>query len=89
MDQLLVDVAADFAADRLEALVRVEARHVVELLGDNQDVFRGFGEGRHQADIGQKRHGSAADQQVASGNHRKYPLLGLIVMRTTALRLCR
>ena len=63
--QLLIHVGDDFTADGLETFMWVKARHVVQLLRNDQNILRRGGKGR-DARIGQERNGGAGNQQVAS-----------------------
>ncbi|MNL20038.1 hypothetical protein D3C87_1412690 [compost metagenome] len=63
--QLLVHVGDDFTAHGFETFMRIKARHIVQLLGDHQNILGRRGKGRN-ARIGQERNGSAGNQQVAS-----------------------
>ncbi len=63
--QLLVHVGHDFTADGFETLMRIKARHVVQLLRDRQNILGRRSKCRNVR-IGQERYGSAGNQQVAS-----------------------
>ncbi|MNV21156.1 hypothetical protein D3C71_1120840 [compost metagenome] len=63
--QLLVHVGDDFTADGFETLMRIKARHVVQLLRDHQNIL-GCRSKCRNVRIGQERYGSAGNQQVAS-----------------------